>query len=131
MKQAIYLLDSFKAGHIPPGTTNRDLWEAQKLKQAIFHPDTGEKVFAPFRMSGFVPFGWITVTGMLLPNPSWPTLIFWQWMNQSHNACVNYANRNATNVSFEINQNYGTGSFLGTVCNLLDTYGPSKDSPMR
>ncbi|CZR14457.1 Sideroflexin-5 [Caenorhabditis elegans] len=47
-------------------------------------------------MSGFVPFGWITVTGMLLPNPSWPTLLFWQWMNQSHNACVNYANRNAT-----------------------------------
>lgn len=49
-------------------------------------------------MSGFVPFGWITVTGMLLPNPSWPTLLFWQWMNQSHNACVNYANRNASKV---------------------------------
>jgi tricarboxylate carrier len=97
VSHAVSLLNSFKAGHIPPGTTNKDLWEAQKLTQAIFHPDTGEKILAPFRMSGYVPFGWITVTGMLLPNPSWPTLIFWQWMNQSHNACVNYANRNATN----------------------------------
>jgi tricarboxylate carrier len=97
INHALSLLSAYKAGHIPPGTTNKDLWEAQKLKQAIFHPETGEKIFAPFRMSGYVPFGWITVTGMLLPNPSWPTLIFWQWMNQSHNACVNYANRNATN----------------------------------
>uniref|UniRef100_A0A4X2JTA4 Sideroflexin 5 n=1 Tax=Vombatus ursinus TaxID=29139 RepID=A0A4X2JTA4_VOMUR len=32
----------------------------------------------PFRMSGYIPFG---------------TPI---WLNQSHNACVNYANRNAT-----------------------------------
>ncbi len=40
---------------------NAKLWEAQKVKQAIFHPDTGEKIFPAFRMSGFVPFGWITV----------------------------------------------------------------------
>jgi tricarboxylate carrier len=76
--------------------SNEDLWRAQKVKQAIFHPDTNEKVFPAFRMSGFVPFGFVTVTGMLLPNPSWPTLLFWQWANQSHNACVNYANRNAS-----------------------------------
>jgi tricarboxylate carrier len=36
------------------------------------------------------------VTGMLLPNPSWPTLLFWQVANQSHNAAVNFANRNAS-----------------------------------
>ncbi|KAI6184953.1 Sideroflexin-5 [Aphelenchoides bicaudatus] len=76
--------------------TNQQLWEAQKLRTAIFHPDTDEKILPPFRMSGFVPFGWITVTGMLLPNPSWPTILFWQWANQTHNACVNYANRNAS-----------------------------------
>jgi len=32
------------------------------VMQAILHPDTGEKVFMPFRMSGFVPFGTITVS---------------------------------------------------------------------
>uniref|UniRef100_A0A914CAF1 Sidoreflexin n=1 Tax=Acrobeloides nanus TaxID=290746 RepID=A0A914CAF1_9BILA len=94
VEESVQLLESYKIGKAH--TTDEDLWKAQKIKQAIFHPDTGEKILPPFRMSGYVPFGWITVTGMLLPNPSWPTLLFWQWMNQSHNACVNYANRNAT-----------------------------------
>ncbi|KIH64659.1 tricarboxylate carrier [Ancylostoma duodenale] len=94
LRECVQLLDDYKLGKAT--ASDKELWRAQKIKQAILHPDTGEKVLAPFRMSGFVPFGWITVTGMLLPNPSWPTLLFWQWMNQSHNACVNYANRNAT-----------------------------------
>ncbi|WKX94150.1 hypothetical protein Q1695_011426 [Nippostrongylus brasiliensis] len=94
LQECIQLLQDHQKGAVK--ASDKELWRAQKIKQAILHPDTGEKVLPPFRMSGFVPFGWITVTGMLLPNPSWPTLLFWQWMNQSHNACVNYANRNAT-----------------------------------
>ncbi|XP_031654282.1 sideroflexin-5 isoform X2 [Oncorhynchus kisutch] len=64
--------------------------------QAIIHPDTGEKIFMPFRMSGYVPFGTPIVVGLLLPNQTVVSTIFWQWLNQSHNACVNYSNRNAT-----------------------------------
>ncbi|KAK6044794.1 tricarboxylate carrier [Cooperia oncophora] len=97
LRESVQLLEDYQKGVAK--ATDQELWRAQKVKQAILHPDTGEKVLPPFRMSGFVPFGWITVTGMLLPNPSWPTLLFWQWMNQSHNACVNYANRNATQVT--------------------------------
>uniref|UniRef100_A0A8C7DXD4 Sideroflexin 5b n=1 Tax=Oncorhynchus kisutch TaxID=8019 RepID=A0A8C7DXD4_ONCKI len=63
---------------------------------AIIHPDTGEKIFMPFRMSGYVPFGTPIVVGLLLPNQTVVSTIFWQWLNQSHNACVNYSNRNAT-----------------------------------
>lgn len=33
---------------------------------------------------------------MLLPNPTLVSTIFWQSLNQTHNACVNYSNRNAT-----------------------------------
>ncbi|XP_073775751.1 sideroflexin-5a isoform X4 [Danio rerio] len=90
------LLDQFKNGTLPPGVTNGQLWKAQKIKQAIIHPDTGEKIPMPFRMSGFVPFGTPVVVGLLLPNQTFSSTIFWQWLNQSHNACVNYCNRNAT-----------------------------------
>ncbi|KAI4904151.1 hypothetical protein NFI96_013812, partial [Prochilodus magdalenae] len=143
LKECVELLDHFKHGTLPPGTTNQQLWEAQKVKQAIIHPDTGQKIFMPFRMSGtdlsyrvvqfsdaatipwaisehyfviasiivqhphplqsyafagrrYVPFGTPIVVGLLLPNQTLASTVFWQWLNQSHNACVNYANRNAT-----------------------------------
>uniref|UniRef100_A0A8B9KE78 Sidoreflexin n=1 Tax=Astyanax mexicanus TaxID=7994 RepID=A0A8B9KE78_ASTMX len=91
LKECVALLDDFKHGTLPPGTTAEQLWEAQKVKQAIIHPDTGQKIFMPFRMSGTA-----AVVGLLLPNQTLATTVFWQWLNQSHNACVNYANRNAT-----------------------------------
>ncbi|KAF3694108.1 Sideroflexin-5 Tricarboxylate carrier BBG-TCC [Channa argus] len=96
LKECIKLLDDYKHGTLPLGVSDLQLWEAQKIKQAIIHPDTGEKIFMPFRMSGYVPFGTPIVIGLLLPNQTVVSTIIWQWLNQSHNACVNYANRNAT-----------------------------------
>ncbi|XP_074051738.1 sideroflexin-5 isoform X2 [Macrotis lagotis] len=96
LKEAVQLLEDYKHGTLPPGVTNEQLWNAQKIKQAILHPDTNEKIFMPFRMSGYIPFGTPIVVGLLLPNQTLASTIFWQWLNQSHNACVNYANRNAT-----------------------------------
>jgi len=52
-------------------------------------------------MSGYVPFNSPILAGLLMPNPSLGQVVFWQWLNQSHNACVNYANRNATKVCLE------------------------------
>ncbi|KAJ1213059.1 hypothetical protein NDU88_000698 [Pleurodeles waltl] len=99
LKEAVQLLDDYKHGTLPPGVTNEQLWGAQKIKQAILHPDTDEKIFMPFRMSGYVPFGTPIVVGLLLPGQTLASTVFWQWLNQSHNACVNYANRNATKPS--------------------------------
>ncbi|CAB3997165.1 sideroflexin-5-like isoform X1 [Paramuricea clavata] len=95
-QDCLKLLDAYKHNKLPPDVTSDQLWEARKIKEAIFHPDTNEKIFMPFRMAGFVPFGTITVVGMLLPAPTLSTVVFWQWLNQSHNAAVNYSNRNAT-----------------------------------
>uniref|UniRef100_A0A8C7Z1J7 Sideroflexin 5b n=1 Tax=Oryzias sinensis TaxID=183150 RepID=A0A8C7Z1J7_9TELE len=69
LKECIKLLDDYKHGTLPPGVSDLQLWEAQKIKQVI---------------------------GLLLPNQTVVSTIIWQWLNQSHNACVNYANRNAT-----------------------------------
>ncbi|KAG7266140.1 hypothetical protein CRUP_016388, partial [Coryphaenoides rupestris] len=87
LRDSVELLESFKQGRTPPGVTSA---------QAIIHPDTGEKIPMPFRMSGFIPFGTPVVVGLLLPNQSLASTVFWQWLNQSHNACVNYCNRNAS-----------------------------------
>ncbi|KAK2852787.1 hypothetical protein Q7C36_007988 [Tachysurus vachellii] len=96
LNECVKLLEQYKDGTLPTGVTNAQLWEAQKVKQAIFHPDTGEKIPMPFRMSGYIPFGTPVVVGLLLPNQTLASTIFWQWLNQSHNACVNYCNRNAS-----------------------------------
>uniref|UniRef100_A0A8D1KL78 Sideroflexin 5 n=2 Tax=Sus scrofa TaxID=9823 RepID=A0A8D1KL78_PIG len=99
LREAVQLLEDYKHGTLRPGVTNEQLWSAQKIKQAILHPDTNEKIFMPFRMSGkpLGPSG--SVVGLLLPNQTLASTVFWQWLNQSHNACVNYANRNATKPS--------------------------------
>ncbi|XP_073775752.1 sideroflexin-5a isoform X6 [Danio rerio] len=78
LNECMKLLDQFKNGTLPPGVTNGQLWKAQKIKQAIIHPDTGEKIPMPFRMSGFVPFGTPVVVGLLLPNQTFSSTIFWQ-----------------------------------------------------
>lgn len=96
LNESIKLLDDFKTGKINPSVTNGQLWEAQKITQSTLHPDTGEKIFMPFRMSGYVPFNSPILAGLLMPAPTMAQTIFWQWLNQSHNACVNYSNRNAT-----------------------------------
>ncbi|XP_026080708.1 sideroflexin-5-like [Carassius auratus] len=90
------LMDQFKNGTLPLSVTNVQLWEVQKIKQAIIHLDTGEKIPMPFRMSGFMPFGTPVVVGLFLPNQTFASTIFRQGLNQSHNACVNYCNRNAS-----------------------------------
>lgn len=81
------------AGYRKP--SNSELWAARQLRDSAMHPDTGELIPRPFRMSGYVPFNGPVCVAMMLA-ASTPSLLFWNWVNQSQNALVNYFNRNAS-----------------------------------
>uniref|UniRef100_A0A8D0G815 Sideroflexin 5 n=1 Tax=Sphenodon punctatus TaxID=8508 RepID=A0A8D0G815_SPHPU len=79
LKEAVQLLEDYKHGTLPPGVTNKEVmgWEE---RCAIIHPDTNEMIFMPFRMSGKAP-ALATVVGLLLPNQTLASTVFWQVTN--------------------------------------------------
>ena len=58
--------------------------------------DTGNLVFKPFRMCGFVPVNIPILCGIVLSKPTMFNTILFQWLNQSYNAGLNYGNKNST-----------------------------------
>ena len=86
-----------------------DIRKAHRIYNSVFHPDTKEKVPALFRMSTFVPVNLPIIFGMMCVPQTLLNVIFFQWVNQTYNACWNYSNRNAT-CSFtnkELAMSYG------------------------
>jgi len=94
-EEAKKLVQQYRIGSEPPGTTQDQLFYAQKLYQSAFHPDTGDLQNVVGRMSFQVPGGTILIGAMLAFYRSTGQVVFWQWANQSFNALVNYTNRNA------------------------------------
>ena len=70
------------------------LWHAKKIVDSTLHPDTGEPVLLPFRMSSFVLSNLIVTAGMLTPNLSTRGTVAWQFANQSLNVAINASNAN-------------------------------------
>jgi len=121
--------------NLPEGMTetemSRKLWEAQRVAGAALHPDTGDTIPLPFRMSGYVPFNGPICVAMVA-SQSTSALLFWSWVNQSQNALVNYYNRNAssemTNETLMKSYAAAVGSAL-TVAFGLATFIQKRYSP--
>ncbi|KAH7374791.1 tricarboxylate carrier [Plectosphaerella cucumerina] len=92
LENAKRLLTDYKQGkikHMSP-----ELWQAKKLVDSTLHPDTGETILLPFRMSAFVLSNLIVTAGMLQPGLGTGGTVAWQVINQSLNVAINSANAN-------------------------------------
>ncbi|XP_060527369.1 sideroflexin-2 [Cylas formicarius] len=118
LDKAKELLEHYRKGVEPKGTTQEQVIYAKKLYESAFHPDSGEKQNVFGRMTFQVPGG-MAITGAMLQWYRTPfAVVFWQWVNQSFNALVNYTNRNAksptTTTQLIVAYVTATSSAMGT-----------------
>ncbi|KAF2720662.1 Tricarboxylate/iron carrier [Polychaeton citri CBS 116435] len=92
LEHAKELVTQYKQGKIQQMTP--ELWDAKKIIDSTLHPDNGQPVFLPFRMSCFVFSNLVVTGGMLTPNLSTAGTLGWQITNQSLNVAINSSNAN-------------------------------------
>ncbi|KAI9880249.1 MAG: hypothetical protein M1830_004594 [Pleopsidium flavum] len=92
LENAKQLISAYKHGKITSMTP--ELWQAKKVVDSTLHPDTGQPVFLPFRMSCFVISNLVVTAGMLTPGLQTTGTLLWQITNQSLNVAINNANAN-------------------------------------
>ena len=68
----------------------------KKIVDSAIHPDTKQQIPFYFRMSGFMIMNTPILFGVLMSKQTPMNIAFFQWLNQTYNAGLNYGNRNAS-----------------------------------
>jgi tricarboxylate carrier len=124
LNKAKDIVEAYRNGTADANLTEDELWAAKQLYDSAFHCQTGEKLFILGRMSFQVPGNMLISGCMMTFYKSTPAVIFWQVVNQSFNAIVNYSNRNASvGVS---NEQLGSASLAATAAGVLTALGFNK-----
>lgn len=78
LDKSLKMLKDYEQTGVIPDNDPEKLWRAKKVKDAIIHPDTGDKIPLPLRGSSFVPMNVLIAAGMLSPGASvrsfWPRI---------------------------------------------------------
>ena len=94
LANARQLISDYRTTKQPHVFDMKRLQDAKYTVAATIHPDTNEKILLPFRMSSFIPTNLLVTAGMLIPNATVKSMMFWQIANQSVNVGFNYCNAN-------------------------------------
>ncbi|VVC97687.1 sideroflexin-1-3 [Leptidea sinapis] len=94
LDEAKRIVEGFKKSRkLPPGYDEDKLWATKYLYDSAHHPDTGERMFVLGRMAAQAPMNTIITGCMITFYKTTAATVFWQWVNQTFNAVVNYTNR--------------------------------------
>ncbi|KFH49073.1 mitochondrial transport protein-like protein [Hapsidospora chrysogenum ATCC 11550] len=116
LEHAKALVTAYKTGKIEHMTP--ELWRAKKIVDSTLHPDTGEPVLLPFRMSCFVLSNLVVTAGMLQPGLSTGGIVAWQITNQSLNVAINSANANKSSPMTTADMIKSYGVAVGASCSV-------------
>lgn len=78
---------------------NEELWQARYALKSAVNAETGKILPTPLRMCSFVTVNIPIVFGLICLPPTFKNIIFFNFLNQTYNAVVNYANGSGTEDS--------------------------------